>query len=62
MWNDCRNVEVIEAAVGDREDHVSFGFHPDPTNPGGFANSVAYDIGGETESVRLTTIDVSAQD
>src|SRR5262249_2906946 len=22
-WNDCHNVEVIEAAVGDREDHVS---------------------------------------
>src|SRR5262249_45761818 len=21
LWNDCRNVEVVEAAVGDREDH-----------------------------------------
>ena len=53
VWNDCRNVEVIEAAVGDREDHVSFTFHPDPTNPGGFANSLAYDIGGETDTVPI---------
>src|SRR5262249_39832573 len=35
-WNECRNVEVIEAAVWDRECHASFRFHPDPTNPGGF--------------------------
>src|SRR5262249_25593686 len=57
LWNDCRNVEVVEAAVGDREDHVSFRFRPDPTDPGGFANSLAYDIGGVTATVRLTTID-----
>jgi FkbM family methyltransferase len=57
-WNECRNIEVIEAAVGDHEDHVSFTFHPDPTNFTGFANSLAYDLGGETATVPLTTIDL----
>jgi FkbM family methyltransferase len=57
IWNDCRNVEVIEAAVGDREDHVSFTFYPDPTSPNGFANSLAYNHGGETDTVPMTTID-----
>jgi FkbM family methyltransferase len=58
MWNDCRNVEVIEAIVGDREADVGFTFRTDPTDPGGFANSLAYNIGGETDTVRMTTIDV----
>jgi FkbM family methyltransferase len=57
-WNDCRNVEVIEAIVGDREADVSFSFRADPTDPGGFANSLAYNIGGKTDTVPMTTIDV----
>jgi len=56
-WNDCRNVRLVEAAIGDREGDVAFTFRLDPTDPGGFANSLAYDIGGETTMVRMTTID-----
>jgi FkbM family methyltransferase len=56
-WNDCRNVRLVEAAIGDHEGEVAFIFRPDPTDPGGFANSLAYDIGGETAMVRMTTID-----
>lgn len=58
VWNDCRNVDVIEAVAGDRETHVSFNFRTDPTDPGGFANSLAYTIGGETNTVPMTTVDV----
>jgi FkbM family methyltransferase len=57
MWNDCHNVEVIEAAVGDREDQVGFTFHPEATHPYGFANSLAYNTEGGAETVRMTTID-----
>jgi FkbM family methyltransferase len=57
MWNHCRNVEVIEAAVGDCEDYVSFTFHPDPTAYQAFSNSLVYKIGSELETVRMTTID-----
>jgi FkbM family methyltransferase len=56
-WNDCRNVQVIEAAIGDREGQAAFTFRPDPTDPGGFANSLAYDIGGETATIPVTMID-----
>ncbi len=56
-WNNCHNVEIMEAVIGDREDQVEFTFRADPTDPGGFANSLAYDIGGETRKVRMTTID-----
>ena len=61
-WNDCRNVRLIEAAIGDRDGDVAFTFRPDPTDPGGFANSLAYDIGGETATVRMTTIDTLCAD
>jgi FkbM family methyltransferase len=56
-WNDCHNVEVIEAAAGDRQEQVSFTFHPDATHPHGFANSLAYKSGGATNVVPMTTID-----
>jgi FkbM family methyltransferase len=56
-WNHCRNVRLVGAAVGDREGEVAFTFRPDPTDPGGFANSLAYDICGETATIRMTTID-----
>jgi FkbM family methyltransferase len=56
-WNSCYNVEVIEAAVGDEIGHVNFTFRSDPTDPGAFANSLAYDIGGKSSTIRMTTID-----
>ena len=55
-WNGCNNVDVVEAAVADREGMVDFEFRPDPTDPGGFANSLAYGIGGEVASVKMTTL------
>ena len=56
-WNEAGNVTVIEAAVGDREGEVQFAFRPNALDPGSFANSLAYDVGGETVKVRMTTID-----
>lgn len=56
-WNDCRNVQLVEAAISDRDGEVAFTFRPDPTDPGGFANSLAYDIDGATVTIRMTTID-----
>jgi FkbM family methyltransferase len=56
-WNHCRNVQLVEAAIGDRDGEVSFTFRQDPTDPGGFANSLAYDIGGETATIWMTMID-----
>jgi FkbM family methyltransferase len=57
IWNGCQNVTVIEAAVGEEAGEIEFAFRPDPTDPGGFANSVAYDIGGDRARVTVTTID-----
>ncbi len=56
-WNDCCGVTVVEAAVGEMDGEIEFTFRPDPVDPGGFANSIAYDIGGQTAKVRMTTID-----
>jgi FkbM family methyltransferase len=56
-WNSCHNVELIEAAISHGEGHVNFTFGCDPTDPGAFANSLAYDIGGKSTTVRMTTID-----
>lgn len=56
-WNRTANVEVVEAAIGDREGEIPFTFRTDANDPGGFANSIAYDIGGETRTVPMTTID-----
>jgi FkbM family methyltransferase len=56
-WNGSDNVELIEAVVGDQEREVAFAYRPDPIDSGGFSNSLAYDIGGETRTVRMTTID-----
>ena len=48
---------MIQAAIGDREHHVSFTFHPDATHPHGFANSLAYNNDGVTHTVSMTTVD-----
>jgi len=56
-WNACDQVDVVAAVIGDREDDVEFTYRTDPTDPGGFANSLAYDIGGEHAKVCMTTID-----
>jgi hypothetical protein len=50
-------VTVLEAAVGESSGEVEFGFRPDPTDPGGFAISLAYDIGGSRARVKVSTID-----
>ena len=55
-WNQCRNVEVIEAAIGDREDLISFRFWPDPTSGYACENSLGSER-GEPAKVRMTTID-----
>jgi FkbM family methyltransferase len=56
-WNACANVSVIEAVAGNREGTVEFCYRADPTDPGGFASSLAYDIGGPKQSVAMTTLD-----
>ena len=56
-WNDCKNVSVIEAAVGNHEGVIEFSYRAGPTDPGGFANSLAYDIGGLKRHVSMTTLD-----
>jgi FkbM family methyltransferase len=61
-WNKCRNVVVVEAAVGEAPGKIAFTYRADATDPGGFANSIAYDIGGETISVDMTTIDLLCDD
>ena len=61
-WNACQNVNVIEAAVGEQVGEIEFGFRPDATDPAGFANSIAYDIGGDKTRVKVTTIDEICRD
>jgi FkbM family methyltransferase len=61
-WNACRNVTVVEAAIGERPGAIEFTFRPDPTDHGGFANSIAYDIGGSKTWVKVTTIDEVCSD
>src|SRR5262249_9093834 len=56
-WNGCQNVTVVEAGVGEEVGEVEFNFRPNATDPAGFANSIAYDIGGDKARVRVTTID-----
>ncbi len=57
-WNKCSNVKVIEAAVSDTAGSTEFAFRTEATDWGGFANSLAYDVGGDKVVVTLTTIDV----
>ena len=57
IWNACTNVSVIEAAAGNREGVIEFSYRADPTDPGGFANSLAYDIGGLKRHVSMRTLD-----
>ena len=57
-WNGCENVQVLEAAVSDTEGSALFTHRADPTDPGGCANSLAYEIErGVRSSVRLRTLD-----
>jgi FkbM family methyltransferase len=54
--NQCDNVEVIEAAIGEKPGEIAFTFRPDPTDPAAFANSMAYDIEGERTTVPVVTL------
>jgi FkbM family methyltransferase len=56
-FNHCNNVEVIEAAVADKPGQITFNYRVDPTDPGSFANSMAYDISGESANVKVMTLD-----
>jgi FkbM family methyltransferase len=56
-WNKSGNSIVIEAAVGEYKGSTEFAYRPDATDPGGFANSMAYDVGGKNVRVPVTTID-----
>jgi FkbM family methyltransferase len=56
-WNGCRNVTVMGVAAGACEGEIEFAFRPDPTDPGAFANSLAYDIGGKKARVKVVKID-----
>ena len=57
VWNACTNVRVIEAVAGDHEGTTQFSYRADPTDFGGFANSLAYDIGGLNRSIPMVTLD-----
>ena len=57
IWNKCINVNVIEAAAGNREGVIEFSYRANPMDPGGFANSLAYDIGGIKRRVSMRTLD-----
>ncbi|MFZ0847079.1 MAG: FkbM family methyltransferase [Pseudolabrys sp.] len=61
QWNDCRNVTVVEAAAGDKDGQVSFSYRPNATDPGGFANSLAYENGGDVVTVSMITLDKIAE-
>lgn len=55
--NGCANVDVIDAAVGDRADQITFIYRPDATDPSAFANSIAYDIFGRRARIQMMTLD-----
>jgi FkbM family methyltransferase len=57
VWNDRMNVTVIEAVVGDHEGAIEFAYRADAADPGGFANSIVYDIGGLRKHMPMTTLD-----
>lgn len=56
-WNAASNVTVIEAVVGATDSEIEFNFRADALDFGGFANSLAYQIGGQTETIRMASID-----
>ncbi|MGA7326115.1 MAG: FkbM family methyltransferase [Rhodomicrobium sp.] len=56
-WNGLGNTTVIESAIGESRGQTEFVFRPDAMDPGGFANTLAYDVGGSRTQVRVTTID-----
>jgi FkbM family methyltransferase len=56
-FNQSRNVEVIEAAVADKPGQITFNYRPIATDPASFANSMAYDISGESANVQVRTLD-----
>ena len=55
--NHCTNVEVVEAAISDRNGEIEFNYRPNPTDPGAFANSIAYDISGKRAIVPMRQLD-----
>jgi FkbM family methyltransferase len=55
--NRCSNTEVVEAAIADKPGQITFNYRPDPTDPSAFANSMAYDISGESAIVQVKTLD-----
>lgn len=56
-WNQITNATVIEAAISGTVGTQQFSFRPDAFDPGGFANSIAYEINGAKTQVRVSTID-----
>jgi FkbM family methyltransferase len=56
-WNGCANVSVIEAIAGNHEGDIEFEYRAQATDPGSFANSLAYNIGGPRRRVTMTTLD-----
>jgi FkbM family methyltransferase len=57
-WNNRRNVQALEAAASDTDGSAMFMHRADPTDPGGCANSLAYEIErGVPCIVRLRTLD-----
>lgn len=55
--NQCTNVEVIEAAIGDRTGDITFIYRPNATDPVAFANSLAYDISGRRANIPMMKLD-----
>ena len=56
-WNDCRNVRLVEAAIGDREGEWYSHFVPTRRSRSGLPIRSPTISSGETATVRMTTID-----
>jgi FkbM family methyltransferase len=61
-WNGCEHASVIQAAIGDTVGEIRFAYRPDAFDAGGFANSIAYDVGGSQSVIPVTTIDEICRD
>lgn len=61
-FNDCKNIEVIAAAAGDKPGAIEFSYYPDPLAADAFANSIAYDISEQRAEIRMTTVDEVCRD
>jgi FkbM family methyltransferase len=62
QFNDCKNIEIIAAAAGDKSDMIEFSYYPDPLAADAFANSIAYAISELRARIRMTTIDEICKD